>query len=34
MCAKEDEIFEGERKSLDDEERSGRPSVLQKTTVL
>ena len=28
MCANEDEIFEGERKTLDDEERSGRPSAL------
>jgi hypothetical protein len=25
MCANEDEIFDGERKTIDDEERSGRP---------
>jgi len=34
MCESEEEIFEVEMKTLDDEERSGRPSASQKTTVL
>jgi len=34
MCENEVEIFEGERKALDDEVGSGRPSASQTTTVL